>query len=151
MSSATDTAVIESYSEPGEIEALVSAFEACTLPREEWTHRAHLTVALWYLLHHDAAEATPLIRAGIQRFNRARGIMTTRTGGYHETITLFYIRVIDKYLSGARTETTLINLFNNLFEKYGDRRLPLEYYSRERLMSSEARLRWVEPDLRPLD
>ena len=27
---------------------LVAQFENCTLPKAEWTHRAHLAVALWY-------------------------------------------------------------------------------------------------------
>ena len=32
-----------------------------------------------------------------------------------------------------------------------DRSLPLEFWSRERLMSDEARHGWLEPDLRPLE
>ncbi len=40
-----------------EILALVRRFEDCTLPREEWTHAAHLTVALWHLLQFDWPEA----------------------------------------------------------------------------------------------
>ena len=31
-----------------------------------------------------------------------------------------------------------------------DKDLPLQYYSRERLFSDEARAAWVEPDLRAL-
>jgi hypothetical protein len=38
-------------------------------------------------------------------------------------------------------------LVRELIERIGDRRLPLRYYSRERLFSAEARLGWVEPDL----
>ena len=34
-----------------EIESLVRAFEECTLPAAEWTHREHMTIALWYLRH----------------------------------------------------------------------------------------------------
>jgi hypothetical protein len=39
---------------------------------------------------------------------------------------------------------------NSLIKAHGDKTLPLKYYSRERLMSWEARTRWVEPDLSPL-
>jgi hypothetical protein len=151
MSSAIEFATMKSYSEPDEIERLVEAFESCTLPREEWTHCAHLTVALWYLIHHDDVEATKLIREGIQKFNLARGIVTTRTGGYHETITLFYVRIISKHLRETGTDDSIVNLVNSLMQTYGDKNLPLEYYSRERLMSWEARMNWVEPDLKPLD
>lgn len=140
----------EDYSRPGEIESLVLAFESCALPREAWTHRAHLTVALWYLLRHDRGEATRLIRDGIKRYNAAKGIVTTRTSGYHETITLFYIHIVGKHLRESRADVSLVSLMNSLMRKYGERSLPLEYYSKDRLMSWEARSSWVEPDLKPL-
>ncbi|MDQ3818301.1 MAG: hypothetical protein M3362_11580 [Acidobacteriota bacterium] len=151
MSSAIESAAPLPYSKLSEVESLVARFESCMLPREEWTHRAHLTVALWYLVQHEEAEAEELIRAGIQRFNHASGILTTRTSGYHETITLFYIRVIRNYLRGANASDSVFNLVNGLIETYGDRNLPFEYYSRERLMSPGARMSWVEPDLKRLD
>ena len=139
------------YSKPEEIESLVKAFESCTLPREEWTHRAHLTVALWYLVHHDTEEATKLIREGIKRFNEAKGIVTTKQSGYHETITLFYILIISKHLRESDADNRIVHLMNNLMQRYGERNLPLEYYSKERLMSLEARANWIEPDLKSLD
>jgi hypothetical protein len=37
-----------------------------------------------------------------------------------------------------------------LIAEYGDKNLPFRYWSRERLMSPEARAGWVEPDLEPL-
>jgi hypothetical protein len=140
-----------SYRTRGEIENLISAFESCTLPRESWSHHAHLTVGLWYLVRHDKAEATKLIRRNIQKYNRAHGIVTTKTSGYHETITLFFIRVVSKYLYEASANNSIIELLNGLIDSYGDRNLPLAYYSKERLMSCEARARWLEPDLKPLD
>jgi hypothetical protein len=134
-----------------EIEHLISAFEACTLPRERWSHHAHLTVGLWYLVRHEKREATEMIRRNIQKYNRAHGIVTTKTSGYHETITLFFIRVVSKYLKEASTNNSIVALLNGLIDSYGDRNLPLAYYSKERLMSPEARTRWLEPDLKPLD
>jgi hypothetical protein len=140
----------ESFRTSEEIERLVAAFESCTLPREEWNHRAHLTVGLWYLAKHEKAQATHLIRESIQRYNHACGIIQTKENGYHETITLFYVWLVSKYLS--RTDnSSIVGLANGLLAAYGDKRLPLEYYSKERLMSWEARTSWIEPDLRPLD
>ncbi|HEV7843933.1 MAG TPA: hypothetical protein VGO69_09550 [Pyrinomonadaceae bacterium] len=134
-----------------DVEALVREFEACTLVRERWTHEAHLTVGLWYLARHDQAEATALIREGIKRYNQACGIQQTETSGYHETITLFYVRVIRRYLEEKRVACSLSELASGLMKACGDRTLPFEYYSRERLLSWAARTRWVEPDLKPLD
>ncbi|MBD0369992.1 MAG: hypothetical protein ICV60_04105 [Pyrinomonadaceae bacterium] len=141
----------ELFRTDAEVERLVSMFEACTLPRQSWTHRAHLTVGLWYLVKHGEAVATELIRRGIQRYNQACGIETTATSGYHETITLFYARMIERFLSRTGKAASLAVLAEALFNSIGDKRLPLDYYSRERLMSREARTGWLEPDLKSLD
>lgn len=135
----------------GEVLALVRRFEDCTLPRAEWTHAAHLTVALWHLLQYDAREATERVRRGIKRYNAAHGIRATPAGGYHETLTLFWLRVVRSFLEGGRNEArSLVSLANELAAS-ADSRLPLRHYTRERLFSPEARAAWVEPDLRPLD
>lgn len=139
------------YRTRDEIERLIKEFESCTLPREEWTHAAHLLVGLWYLTRYEKLEATNLIRRNIQKYNLAHGIATTKTSGYHETITLFYIHLVSRYLCEASKTSSIVLLFDGLIDSYGDRSLPLRYYSKERLMSWEARTRWVEPDLKPLD
>jgi hypothetical protein len=134
----------------GEVESLVRAFEACTLPRSEWTHQAHLTVALWYLAHCSGREATARVRNGIKRYNDAVGVRTMKDGGYHETITLFWICAISKYLLLADAGRSFVELANDMISRFGDGRLPFEYYSRELLMSWRARTSWVEPDLKAL-
>ncbi len=139
-----------SFRTPDEIKELVAAFESCTLPLEKWNHRGHLTVALWYLSRHDQATATSLIRRNILRYIDAHGIVTTKDSGYHETITLFFMQVLGKHLSKADTRESIVDLTNQLIETYGDKNLPLEYYSKERLMSWEARTCCVKPDLKPI-
>ena len=139
------------YKSVAEIESVVRGFQWCTLPREDWTHAAHLTIALWYHLRFPGPDAEKVIREGIKRFNASKGIITTPTGGYHETITLFWIRMVCRYLDDVRAEKlSVTTLFNGLIERCGRRDLPFEYYSRERLMSVEGRATWVEPDLKPL-
>ena len=134
-----------------DILSLVRRFDDCTLPREEWTHAAHLTVALWHLLQFDWPEACARVRRGIKRYNAAHGIVETPTGGYHETLTLFWLRTVRAFLDTERNEArALIPLANELAATH-DKGLPLTYYPRARLFSPEARAGWVEPDLRPLD
>jgi hypothetical protein len=133
-----------------EVFSLVRRFGDCTLPRSEWTHAAHLTVALWFLLEFDWPEATERVRLGIRRYNAAHGIVTTPTGGYHETLTLFWLRVVRSFLEGGRNEgRSLVGLANELGAS-ADSGLPLRHYTRERLFSPEARAAWVEPDLKPI-
>lgn len=137
-----------------DIAALISQFQSCTLPREQWTHPAHLKVAFWYLMQEPLLDAVRKIRSGIQRYNTAQGIAMTPTSGYHETLTLFWISLVYQYLEQHNLEQHreggFITLLNGLLETYADPQLPLQYYSRDRLMSWEARTRWVEPDLQPL-
>src|ERR1051325_4420110 len=134
-----------------EIEHFIAAFESCTLPRPEWTHRAHLTMATWYLSKNPAPVATPLIRNGILKLNAALGIVSDADHGYYETITLFYIGVISHHLRNNGDGTSALEAVNSLLAARGHKDLPFEYYSRERLMSREARARWVEPDLKPFE
>jgi hypothetical protein len=135
------------YESAAEVERVVAGFMDGTLPHAEWTHRAHLTVALWYATHHDAGEALDLVRAGILRLNAAHGVPTTPTRGYHETITRFYMRVVAHFVEQEKSAGDWAERANRLVARYGHRELPLRHYSEARLKSAEARAGWVEPDL----
>lgn len=147
----TLTTTTPTYRTAFEIVRLVGEFEAGELPREKWTHAAHLTVALWYHLNTPAAEVTNRVRAGIKRYNAAHGIVTTPTGGYHETMTLFWIAIVAKHLrESSGREHSFVGLANSLIERYGDKNLPFIYYTRERLFSTAARAKWHAPDLKAI-
>lgn len=135
-----------------DLPGLVAEFERCTLPKEEWTHRAHLAVGLWYASTLPPDEALRAMREGILRLNTAHGVPTTPARGYHETITRFYMRVLCHYVAfeEERPVGGWKERLGRLLARYGDRELPLRHYSKDRLMSPEARFGWVEPNLRPL-
>ena len=137
------------YLKISEIENLIAAFNSCTLPRCEWNHTAHLTVALWYLTHYEEIEAVNRIRESIQRYNAAMGIKTTNNSGYHETIARFWIEIVRCYLLDKAGNTSILQLANRLIDCYGDNNLPSQYYSRDLLMSGKARTTWIQPDLKP--
>ncbi|MGB8700269.1 MAG: hypothetical protein WCD18_12705 [Thermosynechococcaceae cyanobacterium] len=137
-------------SNQGEIEAIILAFEDGTLPRSQWTHSAHLVVAFWYLAHHPKTVATQCIRDGIQRYNAAMGIPQTKERGYHETITRFWIEIVARFLMEKSDKSSMLSQIHPLLQRYNNSDLMFQYYSRDRLMSWEARTRWLEPDLKPL-
>ncbi|MEG4814823.1 hypothetical protein [Microcoleus sp. K5-D4] len=139
------------YLSPKEIDSVIHAFQECNLSRSQWTHEAHLTVALWYLFYDSEQEAINAIRNGIKRYNSVQGIETTKNSGYHETLTLFWVRTIHRYLADESRNRSIVHLANGLIAKYADRTLPFRYYTRDRLMSWEARNNWVEPDLRAIE
>jgi len=133
------------------IDRLMDRFRDCTLPYEEWTHEAHLVVGLWFLTRHHLPGAIPLMRTGIRRYNVACGIVNSDTTGYHETITCFYLRIIQHFLDCQPRDRPLHTLATALIHShYASPTLPQEYYSRERLFSTAARHRWVAPDRRPM-
>ena len=130
-----------------EVIELAKAFEERTLPKSEWTHAAHLVVGLYYCYHHPLGVAKNLMSDGIYWLNDAHGTPNTETSGYHETITVFWLRTVANFIERTGREPGLANLANSLLAFCNDTRLPLKYYSRERLFSTEARMKYVEPDL----
>ena len=138
------------FDHPDQVLRLVAAFENRTLPKSEWTHRAHLTVALWYASHFSYDDALHAMRVGINRVNDAHGTVSTPTSGYHETITRLYMRVVCHVVAQEGMEGDWATRVNRLLERYGARDLPLRHYTKDRLMSPAARANWMEPDLEPL-
>ena len=133
-----------------ETEAIAAALIARTLPKAEWTHHAHLRAGLWHVMQFGPFTALELLRARISAYNSSVGTANTDTSGYHETITRFYVVVIDRFLSTADRTLDIDELARRLIDSHGDRRLLQHYYSEGRLFSVEARRSWVEPDLRPI-
>ncbi len=132
------------------VERLAREFVGRTLPKARWTHEAHLCVGLWHVLRYPTAVALDLLRLRIRAYNESVGGSNTATGGYHETITKFYVTIIRRFLDSVDARRPIEELAAELTARWGDRELPFSHYSRERLMAVDARLGWVEPDLKPL-
>lgn len=128
---------------------LLREFETCSLPLAEWTHRAHLRVAYLYVRRFGADEAITQMRAGIQRFNAAHQIPEAIDRGYHETVTQTWLRLIAAAVA-AETSVLPSEEFLDAHPALGVKRVLLQYYSRERIMSWEAKREFVAPDLAPL-
>ena len=130
-----------------EIEHFVSLFENTNLEPSEWTHSKHLVIALVYLVRYPRFEATERIRFGIKRLNHRFG----NTTGYHETITLAWISVVSRFFSQSPENESLSILSRELLKQCGSKEYLLRYYSKDVLMSSEARCCWVPPDLTAIE
>ena len=123
-----------------------------SLPRERWTHEAHLAACLTILRERPWIVAERDMPGIIAGYNEAVGGQNTDDAGYHETITQLYIRAVRAYLAAEDRGQPLVVLVNALLgSAMGLRGFPLAYYSRTRLFSVEARRGWVDPDRRPLD
>ena len=134
-----------------EAKKLIQQFENGDLPKEKWTHEAHFVMALWYCSHQPLPLAIESIKEGIKNYNISVGGANTDDSGYHETITVFYTRLIINYI----LQGDLCQPFENRLAALSQQSFllkdfPLRYYTKELLMSKDARKKWTPPDIQPL-
>lgn len=120
-------------------------FESCRFPLAEWKHLPHVTVAYLYLQRYSYEDALQRIRDAIQAHNAAHKVI----GGYHETLTQVWLRIVHAMMVAHGRGDSARNFFNR-HSYLLNRMLPLLYYSYGRIMSATARAGFVEPDLAPL-
>jgi len=134
-----------------DVDGLATAFVACTLPREAWTHAAHLIVGMWHVDRYGTEEASSRLREGIRRLNESHGTPNSNDDGYHETITRAYVELLSQYCASCPAEMSLSERVSHLLRSpLAGRDALYLFYSRERLTSVDARTRWMEPDINPL-
>lgn len=130
------------------IDKLVSGFSDKTLPKQEWTHQAHIIVALWHNKHHDFDTALALVKEKIKTYNLAVGTLNTEDSGYHESLTIFWMMLTRKYLL-EHPDFSLEELVDHfLRSEYASKDYPFQFYSRETLFSKKARKGWQNGDLK---
>ena len=133
-----------------EIDAFLTAFVGCTLPKEEFTHAAHLLTGACFTHCFGEAAAIEHMRRLISRFNESVGGQNTDSAGYHETITVFWIKML------AALRATPPHLPRGAFaalaiERFGNRREAFrDFYDFDVVASTEARRSWMEPTLKPI-
>jgi hypothetical protein len=121
------------------------------LPRPEWTHEAHLAATTYLLLRHPEIDLDRDLPGLIRRYNESVGGVNSDTEGYHDTITRVFLHGVRRFLSKADPKSPLHELVNELLlSPMGRRDWPLRFYSRDWLLSVEARREFVPPDLAAL-
>jgi hypothetical protein len=124
---------------------------ARTLPREEWTHEAHLAATTYLLLRRPDIDLDVDLPGLIRRYNESVGGVNSDSEGYHETITRVFLHGVRLFLSGADAAAPVHELVNELLlSPMGRRDWPLRFYSRSRLFSVEARRQFIAPDIAAL-
>jgi hypothetical protein len=138
---------IMKYETETEILDVVRSFENGTISRDKWKHAEHLTVAFYYIKNSlSLAEAADRMRAGIFNLLKSFGIDLEKEMPYHETMTRFWIKSVYDFTK-ARNGYSVVETVNMVLKNFGDKDLPLRFYSRELLFSDAARGGFVKPDL----
>lgn len=110
-----------------------------TLPKPEWTHEGHLLACISLVQRHGAVEALRVLRNAIPPYNVSTGVANTPTGGYHDTITVYYVWAVHRLLTQSVTADAI------LADPRVERTAALAHWDSEVLMSPEARAAWLPP------
>jgi hypothetical protein len=121
-----------------------------TLPKTAWTHAAHFAATLWLLRCRPDVEISREMPGFIRGYNEATGGANTERSGYHETITQASIRAARAFLVEAPPRPLFVTCNALMRSRLGSPEWLLEYWTRSRLFSVEARREWLEPDIKRL-
>ncbi len=139
------------FKSDAEIAHLGEGLVARTLAKEEWTHDAHIGATAYLLLKRPDIDLDAELPTFIRRFNESVGGVNSDSEGFHETINRAYLHGIRFFLGEADLSEPLHELVNELLlSPMGRRDWPSRFWSKDRLMSVEARRQFVEPDLAAL-
>jgi hypothetical protein len=133
-----------------EIATIGSGLLDRTLPKTAWTHAAHFAATLWLLRCRPDVEISREMPGFIRGYNEATGGANTDTSGYHETITQASIRAARAFLALAPPLPHFATCNGLMHSRLGEPEWLLEYWTRPRLFSVEARREWLEPDIKSL-
>lgn len=123
----------------------LEGFEECSIPREQWSHEAHLRMAWLYLTRHPLDQALDKICSGILRYNKA---VTGSTDQYHHTVTVAFSRLVASRLTPAEDYAAFKATNPELYAS--EPPVLARFYSKEYLFSDQAKREWQYPDLAPL-
>jgi hypothetical protein len=118
---------------------LIAGFEAASLPA--FPHADHVRLTILYLTRHGREETQKKLFEGLRRFAAAKGVPEK----FHVTMTIAWLDLVDdarRRHPAARDPSALVTACPELL----NRDALLRFYSAERLLSDEARRRWVPPD-----
>jgi hypothetical protein len=130
---------------------LVDKFKTRNLSKTEWTHESHLTVAIWHVVNYDFYDAVCRLKSGIINLNSSHQTENTSNSGYHETLTIFWMRIISLFVTSNQSLSIeqLVNKF--LDSELAKKELPYKFYKKDELLSAEPRSIYIEPTLREVN
>lgn len=145
------------FANDAEVATLVEGFERAAIPASEFTHVAHIAVALSYLNKMPADKALTRMRKNIRAFAAHHGV----SGLYHETLTTFWMKLLDHVAANAdvdpsrrsrnaKADLPLWQRINSIVAKWGTSAPVKAHYSPEVIQSKTAREGWIPPDRLPL-
>jgi hypothetical protein len=134
------------FSCDAEVHELVDAFQSGSIAPAQFNHAAHMATALAYLAGHSFFDAQERMRSTLLQFTARQGINV-----YHETITTFWMRLLDHLARGPYRDVPLWARINLIVKRWEHAGVLEAHYSRELIHSKAARQSWVLPDRLPFE
>jgi hypothetical protein len=103
-----------------EIKAVVTGFESCTTGVDDFSHRDHLTVAVWYLRDSTPEQAFQKMCSGLRCFLDHHEVGRAK---YDEALTMKWIRLIHHTLGEMNPNLSLLEVTNVVVDRFGGSRL----------------------------
>ncbi|HTQ40513.1 MAG TPA: hypothetical protein VMJ32_15920 [Pirellulales bacterium] len=130
-------------------EAFLRQFEDCTWPLEQFHHREHVKIAYLYLRRFSFDEALHRMCVGLKRYNATHQVPDALDRGYHETLTQAWMRLVYFTLCEYGPVNTADEFVDQHPQLWQMKVLRL-FYSRDRLISREAKQTYLPPDITKL-
>jgi len=101
-------------------------------------------------MNYNREDALCRLRSGIICYNLATGGENTGNNGYHETITVYWWKLIDLYIlaNPGMAYDQLCDTF--LASPYAGQAKAFEFYTKEKLLSPQARACYLAPDIKEI-
>jgi hypothetical protein len=122
------------YHTEQEIRDVVAGFESCTTGKDDFSHRSHLTVAVWYLRNSTPEDAFHKMCAGLCRFLDHHAIGRSV---YNEPLTRAWIEVVQEVIETNR-ELSLVELTNLVVKRLGKSRIVLDDQGECRVLRNDS-------------
>lgn len=122
-------------------------FESGAFPPSKFNHRAHVRLAYIYLCENEPDEAHRKMRQSLQAFLAHHGLDSAK---YHETMTQAWILAVRHFMVRSSLSAMSAEDFIDGNIRLLDSEIMLTHYTKDILLSAEARAAFVDPDLDPI-
>ena len=106
-----------------EIHKVIEEFESCATGKDDFGHRSHLTVAVWYLQDSTSEEAFEKMRFGLLRFLDHHGVSCAP---YSDQLTMSWINQVQAVIKQMPPNLSIVEVANIVLERLGHSRILFE-------------------------
>jgi hypothetical protein len=111
------------YQTEKEIQEVVENFESCATGKDDFSHRSHLTVAVWYLQNSSSEQAFERMRAALLHFLDHHAVSR---GPYSDQLTMSWINLVQSVIKQQDPHLSLVEITNIVVERLGHSRIVFE-------------------------